>query len=128
MNMMNLINEYLCQKHFAVIGSFRDESKYAYKILKNLKQKGYRVYPVNPRLKEVEGVKCYPSILDIVEPIDVVNIVTPPVVTEQIVKQCLQKGITRVWMQPGAESKKAIEYCNIHNIKVVYNACVMLGK
>ncbi len=126
--MENLIKEFLLQKSFAVIGSFRDESKYAYKILKDLKSKGYEVYPVNPKIKEVEGLKCYPTVLDIPVVVDVVNIVTPPQVTEQIVKQCFQKGITRVWMQPGAESDTAIKFCQENNIKVVYNACVMLGR
>lgn len=126
--MEDLIKEFLLQKNFAVVGSFRNESKYAYKILKNLKQKGYEVYPVNPKLKEVEGLKCYPTILDIPITVDVVDIVTPPAVTEQIVKQCFKKGITRIWLQPGAESETAIRFCQENNIKVIYNACIMLGK
>ena len=126
--MEDLIKEFLLQKNFAVVGSFRNESKYAYKILKNLKQKGYEVYPVNPKLKEIEGLKCYPTILDIPITVDVVDIVTPPAVTEQIVKQCFKKGITRIWLQPGAESETAIRFCQENNIKVIYNACIMLGK
>ncbi len=126
--MQELIKEFLSQKKFAVVGSFRNESKYAYKILKDLKEKKYEVYPVNPNIKEVEGLKCYPTVLDLPEQVDVVDIVTPPPVTEEIVKQCLQKGIMRVWIQPGAESEKAIKFCQENNIKVVYNACLMLGK
>jgi len=124
--MEDIIKEFLEQKSFAVVGSFRNESKYAYKILKYLKQKGYEVYPVNPKIKEVEGLKCYPSILDIDKVVDVVNIVTPPEVTEEIVKQCLQKKIAYVWMQPGAESETAIKFCQANNIKVIHNACIML--
>lgn len=126
--MQELIKEFLTQKSFAVIGSFKNESKYAYKILKDLTQKGYKVYPVNPNLKEVEGLKCYPTILDIPLAVDVVDIVTPPQVTEQIVKQCFQKGISRIWMQPGAESEEAIKFCQENNMKVIHNACVMLAK
>ena len=126
--MENLIKEFLLQKSFAVVGSFRDESKYAYKILKDLKNKGYEVYPVNPKIKEVEGLKCYPTVMDIPVIVDVVDIVTPPQVTEQIVRECLRKGISRVWMQPGAESDTAIKFCQNNNIKVIYNACIMLGK
>lgn len=122
-----LIDEFLAQKSFAVVGSFRNESKYGYKILKDLKNKGYTVYPVNPGVKEVEGLKCYPSIMEIPEAVDVVDLVTPPLVTEKILTECLQKGISRVWIQPGAESAEAIKYCEKNDIKVVYNACVMLG-
>ena len=123
--MQNLIKDFLKQKRFAVIGSFRNESKYAYQILRTLKNKGYEVYPVNPRLKEVDGLTCYHSIKDISEPVDVVDIVTPLAVTEKIVRECKEKGITRVWIQPGAESEDAIKFCKDNGIKVVYNLCVM---
>ena len=124
--MQNLVKDFLKQRRFAVVGSFKNESKYAYKILRTLKEKGYEVYPVNPRLKEVEGLNCYPSVKDIPAVCDVADIVTPPAVTEKIVRECKEKGISRVWLQPGAESKEVIEYCKLNNIDVVYNLCVML--
>ena len=124
--MQDLTKNFLKQKRFAVIGSFRNESKYAYQILKALKEKGYEVYPVNPRLKEVEGLTCYPSIGDIPGGVDVADIVTPPEVTERIVKECKEKGIARIWMQPGAGSENAIKFCKENGIDVVYNLCVML--
>jgi predicted CoA-binding protein len=126
--MKNLVEEFLKQKRFAVVGSFRHEQKYAYQILKTLKNSGYEVYPVNPRLKEVEGLTCYPSVKDIPIVCDVADIVTPPVVTVKIVKECKDKGITRVWLQPGAENEWAIEFCKQNNIKVVFNLCVMLER
>ncbi len=124
--MQGIIKEVLSQKSFAVVGSFRNESKVAYKIFRFLKQKGYKVYPVNPNIKEVDGEKCYSSILDIPETIDVADLVTPPSATEEIVKQCLQKGIKYIWMQPGAESQKAVEFCKQNGIKVIYGTCIMM--
>jgi len=126
--MKDLIDDFLAQKKFAVAGSFKDESKYAYKILKDLKLKGYEVYPVNPSLKEVDGSKCYKTVLDIPFVVDVVDLVTPPTVSEKIVEQCFEECIKRVWMQPGAESEEAIKYCRGNNIEVVYNACIMWRK
>ncbi|RKY36357.1 MAG: CoA-binding protein, partial [Candidatus Omnitrophota bacterium] len=108
------------------VGSFRNETKYAYQILKTLKNKRYEVYPVNPRIKEVEGLKCYPSIKDVPVICDVANIVTPPRITEKIVRECKEKGIKRVWLQPGAESQEAIDFCKENGIKVIYGLCVML--
>lgn len=124
--MQELIKEFLSQKSFAVVGSFKNETKVAYKIFRFLKQKGYEVYPVNPNVKEVDGEKCYPLILDLPKTVDVVDLVTPPSATEEIVKQCLQKGIKYIWMQPGAESEKAIEFCKENDIKVIYNTCIMM--
>jgi len=124
--MENLVKEFLKQKSFAVVGSFRNETKYAYKIFKNLMKMGHKVFPVNPNISEVEGRACYKTISDIPYSVDVVDIVTPPSVTEGILKKCLQKGIKKAWLQPGAESQAAIKFCHDNNIKVIYGICVML--
>ena len=126
--MQDLVEEFLKQKRFAIVGSFRHEQKYAYQILKALKKSGYEVYPVNPRIKEVEGLICYPSVKDIPIVCDVADIVTPPVVTAKVVGECKDKGITRIWLQPGAESEWVIEFCKQNNMKVVFNLCVMLER
>ena len=122
-----MVKDFLKQKRFAVVGSFRNESKYAYRILKTLKEKGYEVYPVNPSLGEVDGLTCYPSVKDIPDSVDVVDIVTPPQITEKIVRECKEKGISKVWIQPGAESKTVIEFCKDNGIKVVHNLCIMMN-
>ena len=124
--MKNLINDFLKQNSFAVVGSFRNESKYAYKILKDLIKKGHEVFPVNPNLSEVEGRKCYKKLADIPSKVDVVDIVTPPPVTEKIVRECLENSIKRVWLQPGAESEDAVRFCRDNGIDVVYGICLML--
>jgi len=124
--MQILVRDFLKQKHFAVVGSFRHEQKYAYQILKSLKNGGHEVYPVNSRFKEIEGLTCYPSVKDIPVVCDVANIVTPPVVTMKIVQECKEKGINRIWLQPGAENQSVIEFCKQNNLEVVYNLCVML--
>ncbi|MBU2258484.1 MAG: CoA-binding protein, partial [Candidatus Omnitrophica bacterium] len=95
-------------------------------ILINLTEKGYEVFPVNPRMREVGGKACYKTINDIPYSVDVANIVTPPLVTERILKECLQKGIKRAWLQPGAESQVAIKFCHDNGMKVIHGICVML--
>ena len=114
------------QKRSAVIGSFKNKEKFAYRILVDLIKKGYEVFPVNPRLGEVEGRVCYKTISDIPYSVDVVNIVTPPSITEAILKECLQKGIKKAWLQPGVEREVAIKFCYENNIKVIHSIYVML--
>lgn len=126
--MESLVKEFLQQKNFAVVGSFRDETKYAVKILRDLKRRGHEVFPVNPKVNEVDGIKCYRTITEIPHEVDVVDIVTPPAVTEKIVEECFEKSIKRVWIQPGAESEKAINYCRENGIDVVYGLCIMMEK
>lgn len=125
--MQELIKEFMSNKRFAVIGASDNPEKYGNKILKNLKNRGYEVYPVNPRLKEVEGLVCYAGLSDIPCKVDVVDFVVPPAVTVEVLKQCKELGLTRIWLQPGSESEAAIAYCRENNLQVVYNVCVMMS-
>ena len=124
--MNRLIEDFLREKTFAVCGSFRNTTKYAYQIFNNLIERGHEVFPVNPGLTEVDGRQCYKRISDIPAAVGVVNIVTPPSVTEDILKECLAIGVKKAWLQPGAESKTAIDFCRDNGISVVHGVCVML--
>jgi len=117
----------MSQKRFAVVGATDNPQKYGNQIVKNLKNRGYEVYPVNPRLKELEGLSCYPGLTDIPVKVDVVDFVVPPKATEEILKQCKELGLDRIWLQPGSESETAITYCHENNLKVVHSVCVMLS-
>jgi hypothetical protein len=125
----DLTHDFLRKEHiFAVVGVSRDPVKYGHQVYKDLKAAGYKVYPVNPYIDEVPGDKCYPSLSDLPEKPDVVDTVVPPAVTEEIVAECKALGIDKVWMQPGSESEKAIEFCKRNSIKVVHNVCVMVKR
>ncbi len=125
--MEELIKEFMDQKRFAVVGATDNPEKYGNRIVKNLRGRGYEVYPVNPKLEEVEGLKCYPSIAEIPVRVDVVDFVVPPKATEEILKQCKNLGLDRIWLQPGSESETAIAFCKANNLKVVHSVCVMLN-
>ena len=86
------------------------------------------VYPINPNIDEVLGDRCYHSLTELPEKLDVVDIVVPPTVTEKIVKECKELGIERVWMQPGSESEHVIRFCEGNGIKVVHDVCVMVKR
>lgn len=125
--MEKLIKEFMDQKRFAVVGATDNPEKYGNRVVKNLRERGYEVYPVNPKLEEVEGLKCYPSIAEIPVRVDVVDFVVPPKATEEILKQCKELGLDRIWLQPGSESEAAIAFCQDNNLKVVHSVCVMLN-
>jgi len=125
--MQELIKEFMSQKRFAIIGATDNPKKYGYEIFKNLKRRGYEVYPVNPRLKELEGTKCYPTLNDIPLKVDVVDFVVPPAVAGKVLEECKKLGLTRIWLQPGSESEAAIDFCHKNNLKVVHDVCVMLS-
>ncbi len=121
-----LIEDFLKEDVFAVVGASSNPEKYGNKIYQHLKKLGKKVYPIHPAITELDGEPVYKTLSDIPEKVSVVDVVVPPQVTEKVVEECLKLGITKVWMQPGAESAKAIEFCEKNNIDVISNACVMM--
>lgn len=125
----NMIKEFLSKETvFAVVGVSKNPAKYGHQVYKDLKEAGYVVYAVNPSIDEVSGDRCYHSLSELPEKPDVVDIVVPPEVTEKIVEECKELRIEKVWMQPGSESRKAINFCIRNDIKVVHDVCVMVKR
>ena len=124
-----LIEKFLNKRNiFAVVGASRDPKKYGYQVYRDLRNAGYKVYPVNPNTEEILGDRCYPNLENLPINPDVVNVVVPPRVTEGIVETCKKLGIKKVWMQPGSESETAIKFCDDNGIDVVHSVCVMIER
>jgi hypothetical protein len=113
---------------FAVVGASRDPSKYGHQVYRDLRAAGYKVYPVNPNADEILGDKCYSNLESLPELPQVVDLVVPPKVTNQIVKTCKKLGIRKVWMQPGSESETALNFCEENSIEVIHGVCVMIER
>lgn len=126
--MEDLIEEFINQRVWAVVGASEDPAKYGNRIFRDLREAGYTVYQVNPPGGKVDGQTLHPALSDLPERPAVVDLVVPPEVTEEIVRQCAQLGLKRVWMQPGSESEAAIRFCQEHGIKVVRDTCAMIQK
>jgi len=127
--MKNKIKEFLDKRNvFAVVGVSRNPEKYGSEVFKDLKDSGYKVYPLNPHISKIQGDKCYPKLEDLPIKPDVVNIIVSPKITYEIVKDCKKLKINKVWMQPGSESKTAIKFCEDNDIKVLHGTCVMVKR
>ena len=124
----DLISDFVNRRVWAVVGASQDRTKFGYRVFHSMRQAGYTVYPVNPKGGELEGATVYPSLADLPQSPEVIDLVVPPEVTEQVVKEAHRLGLTRVWMQPGAESPKAIAYCHAHGMQVVHQACAMVHR
>jgi len=102
------IQDFLAGELYAVAGASRDRAKYGNKVLRCYLQHGRRAIPVHPRETEVEGQACVPDLAALPPGVHGLSIITPPPVTERLVEQAAAAGIRRVWMQPGAESERAV--------------------
>ncbi|MDF2519952.1 MAG: CoA-binding protein [Clostridia bacterium] len=118
--------ELLDLQNWAVVGATQDTSKFGYKVFNKLKTKGYNVYPVNPKLDELDGVKCYHSISDIEAQVDVINLIVNPKVGMGVIEAAKEKGIKNIWCQPGAESPELIEKAKSYGMNIIYNECVLV--
>jgi predicted CoA-binding protein len=126
--MEDLIREFTNERVWVVVGASTNPVKYGNQIFHNLLDAGYTVYGVNAGGGEIAGQQLYRSLDDLPEKPAVVDTVVPPPVTEQIVRQCAELGLSRVWMQPGSESPQAIALCEEHGIKVVHGVCAMIRR
>ncbi len=111
----------------AIVGATENPSKYGYVIYKDLKLKGLTVYPVNPNRSSVDGDEAFKRLEDIPQRPTIVNIVVPPEVTSDILQQCLDLGLTNVWVQPGAESPAVMTFLQENNFNYLANACIMVA-
>jgi predicted CoA-binding protein len=126
MNTKRIVEEFLAQKRIAVVGISRKKIKFGNAIYRELKQKGYQVFPVNPRINNYEGDTCYPDLLSIPEKIDAVVINIPPTQTEKVVREVNEAGIKKVWLQQGSQSDEAVKYCEENGIDCVSNECILM--
>jgi len=116
------MKQFLGAPAFGVVGASTNREKYGNKVLRCYQQHGKRVVAVNPHATEVEGVESVASVAQLPADVTALSIITPPAVTEQAVEAAIAKGIKHVWMQPGAESAKAVARCREAGINVIATA------
>ena len=130
-----LVEDFLAQKKVAVVGVSDNRETGCNLAYRKFKETGYEVSAVNPRLTSFEGDPCYPDLKSIPEKPDGVFILTNPKITEEIVQQCVDLGIQRVWMhclmgtKPGlaasmtSVSPEAVRMCRENGITVIPGSC-----
>lgn len=122
------IQQFFSSSAFAVLGASTSREKYGNKVLRCYSQHHLTVYPVNPRAKVIEGISCFEDIKSLPAEVKSISVITPPAITEQIVKDAIKKGIQNIWMQPGAESDLAVKTCQDANINVIADgSCILVA-
>lgn len=110
----------------AIVGESNDHYYTSYQVAQYLKEMGYTVYPVNPNIDEVDGDKSYPSLQDVPEPIDIVDVFRTPEFLDEVVDAAISVGAKTLWAQLGVISlderpeRKALQA----GLKVVSNMCI----
>ena len=92
----------------AIIGASTDRCKYGNKALRAFRAQGYTVIPINPHADAVEGERAYASVLDYPGAIDEASMYVPPEIGVRVMDDIAKKGITTVWLNPGADSPEVV--------------------
>jgi len=124
------VTAFLQGRRFAVAGVSRQPNQAANAVFNKLRTAGYEVFPVNPNASEVEGAKCYADVRAIPGPLDGVVIATAPAVSLQVVRQCGEHGVRRVWLHrsfgTGSVSEEAVQECHAHGIDCITGGCPLM--
>ena len=113
-------------KTVAVVGASSDRSKFGNKALRAFQAEGYRVIPINPNEREVEGLATYASVLDVPEPIEMATVYVQPAVTLGLLDEFERKKIPEIWINPGAEDAEVINEARRRKMKLIF-ACSIVG-
>ncbi|MEJ2012655.1 MAG: CoA-binding protein [Anaerolineales bacterium] len=131
----SLVQDFLSARNIAVVGVSDRRETGCNAAYERFREAGYAVWPVNPHIEAFDGKRCYPDLKSIPEKPDGVFILTNPAVTDQIVDECIELGVERVWMhcmmgtRPGlaasmtSVSQDAVEKCRQHGIQVIPGSC-----
>jgi uncharacterized protein len=108
----------------AVVGASSNPEKSSHGIMKKLISAGYRVVPVNPREPEILGRQAYPSLLDVPERIDIVDVFRRAEDAPQIADEAVTIGAKALWLQSGIVSEEAARRARGGGLTVVMDACI----
>jgi predicted CoA-binding protein len=124
------IDQFVGLRRWAVVGVSDDKAKFGRRIFESMRGAGYEVVPVHPAIPTLDdGTPVARRITEISPPPEVVDLVIPPAATVQVVRDCIEAGVKRVWFQPGAESAEAIALAEANGIEVIaYGPCAMVEK
>ena len=110
----------------AVVGLSANWYRPSYFAAKYLQEHGYRIIPVNPRYKEILGEKCYPTLRDILGPVDVVQIFQGPERVPPFVEDAIEIGAKVIWMQLGIINEAAADRARAAGLDVVMDHCMKI--
>lgn len=122
---------FLGASRIAVVGVSRDERDFSRMLFRELVRRGHDCAPVNPALSSADGRACFARVQDVFPAPDAALLLTPPSRTEQVLRDCAEAGVRRVWLHrgggPGAATPGAIAFCEANGIALVQDLCPFMA-
>jgi uncharacterized protein len=112
-------------KTIAVVGLSASPLRPSHGVSAYMQSHGYKIIPVNPNIAETLGEKCYASLVDVPEKIDIVNIFRRPEFVEEVVDQAIQLKVPAVWMQEEVINERAAKKARQAGMFVAMDLCIL---
>jgi predicted CoA-binding protein len=120
------ISKVMKARTVAIIGASSNPTKFGNKAVRVFKERGYRVFPINLKATEIEGLPAFPSISAIPERPDMVSVYLPPAVLLEVLPEIAAKGCDELWLNPGTESPEVIAEAERLGLNII-QACSVIG-
>ncbi|MGB7991088.1 MAG: CoA-binding protein [Candidatus Methylophosphatis roskildensis] len=108
----------------AVVGLSPSPLRPSHGVARALQQFGYKVIPVRPAVDEVLGERAYPTLSDVAEPFDLVDVFRSPEHIAPLVDECLRLGVKAIWLQDGVVDEAAARRAADAGVTVVMDRCI----
>ena len=124
--MNDLITEFLKCKKLAYIGLSRSKVKFGNVLYHELIKRGFLLYPLHRKEKEINKIKCYPDLQSVRDNIEGVLINVTPKNVVPLLKECSALNIKYIWLQRGAESKEVYETAKNLGLEIITKKCILM--
>ena len=125
MDSVNIIIKIFAMKKIAVVGMSPKQQRPSNYVAMYMDDKGYDIIPVNPSQQNIQGKKCYPSLLDIPVKVDIVNVFRQSQFAASITKEAVSIGAKAMWLQDGVISDEAYNIARTAGLLFVMNDCML---
>ncbi|WP_337019865.1 CoA-binding protein [Oceanobacillus massiliensis] len=114
-------------KTIAVVGLNDNPGKTVYQVSKVMQQQGYRIIPVNPTVDEVLGEKAYPSLKEVLDKIDIINVFRRPEFLPEVAEEAAETDCSVFWAQLGIANEAAYHYLKERDFTVIMDLCIKVA-
>ena len=121
----NQIENYLENKHIALVGASKDAKAFSNVIINELSAKGYAVYPVNPKGGMIANLKVYTNISEVPSEATAVYIITNPKQTDQALESAVNAGYKHIWVHNSCQTKSVTEFTK-PDINLIHGQCIVM--
>jgi hypothetical protein len=123
---LNEIRQFLTPKKLAIAGASRNPKKFGGTVIKDLKGRGFELFPVNPNAEEIQDLKCYKTVSDLPADVKHLLILTPKEKTLETANMAVKNKMEMVWIQQMSETPEAIAVLEEAGIPFIQKKCIYM--